>query len=191
MKKIAGLLIAVIFFACCPPINTHFQEYTTAEKQKSNLSSESSDFSVITIPEGSVFEINYIDVGQADCALVQCDGETMLIDGGNAADSSLVVSFLRSRNISEVHYMLCTHGHEDHVGGLSGPLSLMKVDNVYAPKAEGDSRAYTNFKTKTKSAGLEIQHPKTGDTINLGCSTVEFYVPRWDYAEDLNNTSIM
>ena len=43
------------------------------------------------IPENSNFEVHFIDVGQADSALIECDGETMMIDGGNVADSNVVV----------------------------------------------------------------------------------------------------
>lgn len=191
MKKIIGLLIAIIVFVSCSSINTYYNKYTTAEIQENGISSSFLDFEETKVSDGSFFSIDYIDVGQADCALIQCDGETMLIDGGNAADSNLVIAFLRDKDISEINYMLCTHGHEDHVGGLSGPLSLMKVDNVYAPKAEGSSRSYTNFKEKAESRGLEIKHPKTGDSINVGCSKAEFYAPKWNYTDNLNNTSIM
>ena len=43
--------------------------------------------------EGSSFAVHYIDVGQADAALVECDGHYMLIDGGNAADSDQAFTF--------------------------------------------------------------------------------------------------
>ena len=51
------------------------------------------------IPENSTFEIHFIDVGQADSALVLCDGKAMLIDGGNKGDSSLIYSYLKNHNI--------------------------------------------------------------------------------------------
>ena len=56
----------------------------------------------LPVPDGSQFSVHFIDVGQADSALVQCDGEYMLIDGGNVADSSLVVSYLRSAGVDEL-----------------------------------------------------------------------------------------
>ena len=37
--------------------------------------------------DGAAFTVHFIDVGQADAALVLCDGKDMLIDGGNAEDS--------------------------------------------------------------------------------------------------------
>ena len=73
-------------------------------------------------PEGTL-SVHFIDVGQADSALILCGGESMLIDGGNVADSSLVVSYLADQGVDSLDYVVCTHAHEDHVGGLSGPLS--------------------------------------------------------------------
>ena len=39
------------------------------------------------IPENSTFSIHFIDVGQADAALVECDGHYIITPGGNKADS--------------------------------------------------------------------------------------------------------
>ena len=50
----------------------------------------------LPVPEESSFAVHFIDVGQADCALVACDGAYMLIDGGNAEDSDLVFSYLKN-----------------------------------------------------------------------------------------------
>ena len=87
-----------------------------------DTSADTSNASV-TLPEGSAFAVHFIDVGQADAALVVCDGKTMLIDGGNAEDSNLIYTYLKKQNISHLDYVVCTHAHEDHVGGLSGALT--------------------------------------------------------------------
>ena len=115
----------------------------------------------------------------------------MLIDGGNAADSSLLFSYLKKRNVTSIDYMICSHAHEDHVGGLSAPLSTMEVKNVFAPKKESTSKAYNNFKTKAAEQGLEIIHPQSGDTISFGGCTVEFFVPAGLGSSNMNNTSII
>ena len=47
-----------------------------------------------TTDEERFFEAHFIDVGQADCALIICDGETLLIDGGNVGDGSLIASYI-------------------------------------------------------------------------------------------------
>ena len=59
------------------------------------------------IPENSNFEVHFIDVGQADSALIECDGETMMIDGGNVADSNVVAAYLKKKKILRSLIMLC------------------------------------------------------------------------------------
>lgn len=53
--------------------------------------------SASTGPAEGTLEVHFIDVGQADAALLLCGGETMLIDGGNVDDSDLIVSYLSGR----------------------------------------------------------------------------------------------
>ena len=56
------------------------------------------------IPENSNFEVHFIDVGQADSALIECDGETMMIDGGNVADSNVVAAYLKKEDVTELYF---------------------------------------------------------------------------------------
>ena len=143
------------------------------------------------IPENSNFEVHFIDVGQADSALIECDGETMMIDGGNVADSNVVAAYLKKEDVTELNYVVCSHAHEDHVGGLSGALSVTKADNIYAPKTEANTKAYKNFKKKAEEQNVEIKHPNVGDEIQLGSSMVEFLGPVDENGKDLNSTSIV
>lgn len=190
MKRIANLISCLLLILALAGCNTHKQApLTTTPSPVPNIATESPV--IQTIPDNSTFAVHYIDVGQADSALLLCDGHSMLIDGGNAEDSNLIVAYLRKQNIDALDYIVCTHAHEDHVGGLSAPLSAMAVGNVYAPETEADTKAYVNFKTKAQNQGLDIIHPATGDTVNLGSATAEFIVPSYKVADDLNNTSIM
>ena len=143
------------------------------------------------IPEYSNFEVHFIDVGQADSALIECDGETMMIDGGNVADSNVVAAYLKKEDVTELNYVVCSHAHEDHVGGLSGAQSVTKADNIYAPKTKANTKAYKNFKKKAEEQNVEIKHPNVGDEIQLGSSTVEFLGPVDENGKDLNSTSIV
>ncbi len=76
-----------------------------------------------TIPEDSSFSVTYLDVGQADAALVECDGHYMLIDGGNKGDSSLMYTVLKNAGITHLDIVVGTHAHEDHIGGLPGAFN--------------------------------------------------------------------
>jgi len=130
-------------------------------------------------------------VGQADAALVRCGNQSMLIDGGNAGDSNLIAAYLKKQGISYLDYIVCSHAHEDHVGGLAGALSVATAGAVYAPETEADTRAYRNFKEKAEEQGLSIQHPAPGDSLKLGEASVLFLGPVTEDTEEVNDTSIM
>lgn len=143
-----------------------------------------------SVPDGSTLAVHFIDVGQADSALLVCGEDTMLIDGGNVADSSLVVSYLDQQGIDQLDYVVCTHAHEDHVGGLSGPLNTCTASHVLSPVTEYDSKAFGDFVKYTEAQGLEPEIPAPGDTFALGDAQVTVLGPVAEYSET-NNTSIV
>ena len=193
-RQLSVLLLVMLFYlAGCGTIENSLQsEIPQNEETKILQTIAPKEHSTQNpVDENSTFFVHYIDVGQADAALVLCDNKTMLIDGGNSEDSNIIVAYLKKLNINYIDYMICSHAHEDHVGGLCGPLSVMSVGKVYAPNTESISMAYSNFKRKAADQGLRIQHPTCGDSFNLGSSTVKFLGPVNENDNDLNNTSIV
>lgn len=143
------------------------------------------------IPDSSQLEVLFIDVGQADSALITCDGESMIIDGGNRDDSDLVASVLKKNNIEYLDYVVCTHAHEDHVGGLSGALSVAEAEHIMAPETKADTKVYNNFLEKAEQQGVKIENPKAGDKFMLGAAQVEILGPVSEKGKDTNSTSIV
>ena len=146
--------------------------------------------SVPEIPDGSSFQVHYIDVGQADAALVICDGNAMLIDGGNRADSDLMYSYLKSVGVNHLDFVIGSHGHEDHIGGISGALQYASVDTVYCSVTDYDSKAFDNFKNAASKRGAAIEVPGAGYTFNLGSAVCQIVGPVQEF-EDPNDTSIV
>lgn len=134
--------------------------------------------------------VHFLDVGQADCALLECDGEYILIDGGNVGDSSFVVSYLEGAGVEELEAVFCTHAHEDHVGGLAGVLAVYPTHAVYAPTRTYASKCFDKFLYYTDQQGLTVTIPQVGDTVSFGGATVEVLGPVRSYA-DTNNTSLV
>lgn len=142
------------------------------------------------LPLGDGLTVHYIDVGQADCALLQCDGQSMLIDGGNRGDGQLVVSYLEQQGVEELAAVVCTHAHEDHVGGLPSVLAVYPTAGVYAPTRTYASAVYDDFLHYVDQQGLEVTIPQPGDSFPLGTAQVTVLGPVQSYP-DTNNTSIV
>ena len=140
-------------------------------------------------PSG-VLKVHYLDVGQADCALLECGGEYILIDGGNVEDSSLVVTYLEKAGVQELEAVFCSHAHEDHVGGLPGVLAVYPTEGVYAPTGTYSSGCFDDFVYYTDQQGLSVTIPCPGDTMTFGEATVEVLGPVKSYP-DPNNTSLV
>ena len=196
LKQLILLLLIIFSLTGCyssvseNPMNDVIPDDTVSQEVQPTEDTEEISSSEPEVPNGSSFEIHYIDVGQADAALVVCDGNYMLIDGGNPEDSSLIYSYLTKQNVEKLHTIVCSHAHDDHVGGLPAAVYNFKFENVYAPERENDIDAYNSFKNKVIEKGITIKNPKPGDSFDFGSSTVEFYGPVYD-TTDLNNTSIV
>ena len=134
--------------------------------------------------------IHFIDVGQADCILLEQGGAYLLVDGGNKADGQLVVSYLEQQGVQELTAVVCTHAHEDHVGGLPSVLAVYPTAAVYAPTNTYASNIFDKFVYYTDQQGLEITIPQPGDTIGFGDTEVTVMGPTKSYP-DANNTSIV
>ncbi|MBQ2927513.1 MAG: MBL fold metallo-hydrolase [Oscillospiraceae bacterium] len=139
---------------------------------------------------GDGLTVHFIDVGQADCALLECGGEYMLIDGGNREDGQLVVSYLEQQGVEELSAVVCSHAHEDHVGGLPAVLAVYPTAAVYAPTRTYSSNVFDDFLYYTDQQGLEVTLPVPGDAFSLGETQVTVLGPVKSYA-DPNDTSIV
>ncbi|WP_409968026.1 ComEC/Rec2 family competence protein [Bengtsoniella intestinalis] len=160
----------------------------TTEPTTDSITEAYTETSTTLIAEDSTFEIIFLDVGQADAALVSCDGEYMLIDGGNVADSNLIYSVLDKRGITELSIVVGTHAHEDHIGGLSGALNYATADVILCPVTSYDSSAFENFAYYADLNG-GITVPSVGDKYTLGNAEIIILAVNSD--TDANNTSIV
>ena len=136
------------------------------------------------------FQVHYIDVGQADAALVLCGDAAMLIDGGNRDDSSLIYTYLKEQGIAHLDYVVATHAHEDHVGGLSGALNYATVDTALCSVEDYNSKVFDAFVDQLAKRGKQITVPRAGETFELGDAQVQVLGPVRE-SDDPNNMSLV
>lgn len=174
----------ILILSACGSINSDASLFTWSD--------EVTVVTNVSEPEVSTagLQVHFIDVGQADAILLICEGETMLIDGGNRADSDLIYSYLSQQKVTHLDYIIGTHGHEDHIGGLSGALSLCTVNTAYCSVMEYESKAFQNFEKKLGERGVDITVPSPGDSFYLGSAECTILGPI-TYSEDPNNMSIV
>ena len=133
--------------------------------------------------------VHFLDVGQGDAALVICDGEAMLIDGGPASASQFLYTYLRKETYS-LSVMIATHPHDDHIGGLAAALNAVPVDVIYSPVTSWNSKPWDSLSKYTSAQGTPIVIPQERDSFPLGGATVTI-LHCWPEAWAENDMSIV
>ena len=173
MKKIFAILLALcLLLSGCITVEIHLPEQGAS------------------VPADGKLTIHYIDVGQADAILLEEGGKYMLIDGGNKDDGQLMVSYLQNEGVEQLEAVVCTHAHEDHVGGLPSVLAVYPTAAIYAPTRTYASRIFDDFMYYADQQRQEVIIPKPGDSWNLGDARITVLGPVESYAET-NDTSIV
>lgn len=132
--------------------------------------------------------VRFIDVGQGDCALLTCGGETLLIDGGPSEASSKLYSISKSLGISRLDYIICTHPDEDHCGGISGALNFASCGTFFCSVTEHDTRAFASVLRYLGQVPVTV--PAVGDGFSLGAAQVTFVGPA-QRTRDTNEGSLV
>lgn len=136
--------------------------------------------------------VHFIDVGQGDSILVISNGEAMLIDAGEKDCGMIVADYLDGMNVTKLKYVIGTHPHSDHIGGLSYIIENYDVETVILPKVPEDltptTSTYERLLEAIKDKGLKI-HGAKDEMLSLGESTVQIFAPLGEYT-DLNDYSV-
>ena len=143
----------------------------------------------VTVPMDGLY-VHYIDVGQGDSELVCCNGEYMLIDAGEPDASDAVLEYLDRHGIDKLDYLVCTHSHSDHCGGLDAVVESLEVGTVFTSPYAGDSPSYEIFTDAVYDAGLELTVPELGESYRLGEASFSFIGPVEDY-DNTNDDSLV
>lgn len=135
--------------------------------------------------------VHFIDVGQADAIFIRSGDETMLIDGGNNADSDTIISYLKEQGVKKLTYIIGTHPHEDHIGGLDDVINEFSIGKVFLTDYILPNVSFEKLLLAIRQKDLQIINPVPGDEYSLGSGKFTFIAPlRKDYGEKVNNYSL-
>ena len=133
----------------------------------------------------------YLDVGQGDSIFIKLPkGETMLIDAGEEEYGEKVAETLRNFNTSKIDYLIATHPHTDHIGGMEHIVNNFEIGKIYMTNAVTTTATFEDLLDTIKSKGLTIERAKSGVEIlsdeNLNA---HFVAPVAESYKELNDYS--
>lgn len=145
------------------------------------------------LPDGEL-QVHFLDVGNADSALVRCGTHQMLIDGGEPSSGKKVVDYLRGQGVDRLDYVIATHPDADHIGGLPDVLKAFPVNRVLMRYMDDDntptSYSYERLLTTMLDRDIPVTDTAPGQQYMLGDATVDILGPQGDFS-DSNNMSIV
>lgn len=148
-----------------------------------------------TAPVKGELKVTFIDVWQGDCILVQApSGKTLLIDAGDKGKGKdVVVPYLQKIGVNKLDYIIATHAHSDHIGGMDEVIdSQIKVLNVIKSPLANNTKTYRAFLESVKQKGAKLTNSQPGQTLDLGPGVnAVILAPIKDYADNLNNSSVV
>ena len=136
--------------------------------------------------------ISFIDVGQGDSTLIECENEAMLINAGLYGNREKVINYLSSRNIKNLRYCVATHPHSDHIGGMDAVIYTFDVDTLVYPEVKTESASWNYLLDACDERGVSYYNPEVSDTFTLGGAELTVLSPaKGAEYENTNNTSLV
>jgi beta-lactamase superfamily II metal-dependent hydrolase len=135
--------------------------------------------------------IHYLDLGQADSILLELpNNEIMLIDAGNNSDGQKLVNYLREQGIDTIDYLIGTHPHADHIGGLDDVIENFVIGRIYMPEVIHTTKTFEDVLLAVQRKGKKITPARTGvSIIDDPVLQIYFLSPISNNYKDLNHYS--
>ncbi|MDO5388166.1 MAG: ComEC/Rec2 family competence protein [Clostridia bacterium] len=134
--------------------------------------------------------VSFIDVGQGDSILVKSNGCYMLVDAGEEDKGSVVAEYIRNEGIDKLDYVVATHPHSDHIGGMDDILNTFQVDNIIMPDMVTSTKCFENMLNAVENKNINAIVGQAGYDFELGnfkCSIVGPVT----IGDDANNNSVV
>ena len=149
----------------------------------------------VTVGQDEI-SVHFIDVGQGDCILIDTPEKDMLIDCGEAEYAGRVIMYLRSFGITKLDYVMSTHPHSDHMGGMSRIMTAFDVGEFIMPTVPEDMipelEFYTDAMDVISAKSVTLTYSQLGSSIQLCEGTrLDVIGPIGTGYNDLNSYSII
>lgn len=186
MKKSLSSVIVLLIIMVATSINSGL--FSNDNKDNYNLKDEK--FYELSQKE-NLLSVNFVDVGQGDCTVILLpDGKTIMIDAGENGHEEEVFEFLDRNGIKKIDYLVATHPHSDHIGGLYEVVCEYEIGEVYMPKTYHSTNTYLDLLEAIDEKNLVINTALVGKTIIDSDNLKAYFISPYNlYYDNLNNYS--
>lgn len=136
-------------------------------------------------------EIHFIDIGQADAILIKSGNKSMLIDAGDNKHEKLIVDYIKEQNIERLEYVIATHPHADHIGGIDAVIDNFEIGKVIMPNVTHTTKTFEDVLDSMENKGLKGTIAKAGDEYFLNGLQFTILAPNAEKYSNLNNYSVV
>ena len=140
-----------------------------------------------------LLKVHYLDVGQGDSIFIELpNNETMLIDAAESYQSENIINYLKNLNYQKIDYVIGTHPHTDHIGGLKDIINTFEIGKIYMPKVVSTTKTYESLLMAIKDKNLKINTAKAGTSIiDTDALKINILAPNNSTYTELNNYSVV
>lgn len=167
-----------------------------------SVASDSSEVFQLYSPEDTVEEerkslddiyVHFLDVGQGDCIFIELPNhKTMLIDAGEDEYADKIGTYIFNQGYDTLDYVVATHNHSDHIGGMPAVLNNFVVKNIYTSSGTASYYTYNDFSTAAQRSGAVLHMVSAGCVIaNETDLLIEVVAPKVINDDEPNNNSIV
>ena len=141
--------------------------------------------------ESAKLSAYFIDVGQGDCTIFESDGEFVLVDAGEKDYGSLVVEYLEDHGADSLKYVIATHPHTDHIGGLKKVINNIKTENFITVETDQSIYTWLNVLDAVEKNDVNCIDAEVGATYSFGSSEFTILAPLSDEYDGYNDYSVV
>ncbi|KYH28505.1 MULTISPECIES: ComEC/Rec2 family competence protein [Clostridium] len=143
----------------------------------------------LTLPSKDKLLVHYIDVDQGDSILVQFNNKNLLIDAG--PNNKKTFSYLKRHKIKKLDYVIITHPHDDHIGGMSHIINHFNINKFYSPNITANTDSFKNMLLSLNKRGLKVTSISSEIRLDLKEKVCCFIIPSYSNHDNLNNYSLI
>lgn len=161
------------------------------ENKLNNLTNDENNVVIREDLEKNTLTVHYLDVGQGDTTFIELpNNQTMLIDAGESGYAEKIIEYIKKLGYSKIDYVVGTHPHTDHIGGLANVINTFEIGLIYMPKAVSTSKTYEHLLNTILEKNMSVKTAKEGvNILEQESLKISILSPKQNSYTKLNNYS--